>query len=101
VPSSPALGSLLTLRRALSCWTGPGLLCAPAWGEVQLQVASAKTRRRSTRKRTPEEPQRDGLPWPMLREQQALQARWGAAEQAAAAKRAQVLVSQGYGPLIE
>lgn len=37
----------------------------------------------------------------MLREQQALQSRWGAAEQIAAAERAQVLVSQGYGPLLQ
>lgn len=35
----------------------------------------------------------------MLREQQALQARLGAAEQAAATTRAQLLVSQGYGVL--
>jgi hypothetical protein len=36
----------------------------------------------------------------MLREQQALQARWGGTEQAAAAVRARVLVNQGYGPLL-
>ena len=35
----------------------------------------------------------------MLREQQALQIRLGAAEQAAAAIRAQVLVTQGWGAL--
>ena len=35
----------------------------------------------------------------MLREQQALQAHLGAAEQAAAAHRAQALVSQGWGAL--
>ena len=35
----------------------------------------------------------------MLRQQQALQASVGEGEQAAAARRAQVLISQGYGPL--
>jgi len=35
----------------------------------------------------------------MHRQQQALQASVGEAEQAAAARRAQVLISQGYGPL--
>jgi hypothetical protein len=35
----------------------------------------------------------------MLREQQALQVRLGAAEQAAAAHRAQVLIAQGWGAL--
>lgn len=35
----------------------------------------------------------------MLRQQQALQARLGAAEQAAAARRAQVLITKGWGAL--
>lgn len=37
----------------------------------------------------------------MLHEQQALQVRLGGSEQVAATSRAQVLVSQGYGPLLE
>ena len=39
------------------------------------------------------------MPWPMFCRQQALQARLGAAEQAAAAHRAQVLITQGWGAL--
>lgn len=63
------------------------------------RVLQLVARRRAPRRRNPEEPQGDGLPWPMLREQQALQARLGAAEQAAAAHRAQVLIAQGWGAL--
>ena len=62
-------------------------------------VATPKASRRGPRKRNAEEPQGDGLQWPLLREQQALQAHLGAAEQAAAATRAQLLVSRGYGAL--
>ena len=62
-------------------------------------VATPKASRRGPRKRNAEEPQGDGLQWPLLREQQALQAHLGAAEQAAAAHRAQVLVNQGWGAL--
>jgi len=64
-------------------------------------VATPKASRRGPRKRNAEEPQGDGLQWPLLREQQALQAHLGAAEQAAAAHRAQALVSQGWGSLEE
>ena len=63
------------------------------------RVLQLVAKRRAPRKRTPEQPLGDGLPWPMFREQQALQARLGAAEQAAAANRAQVLVEQGWGAL--
>lgn len=70
-------------------------------GRVLLLVASPRSRRRSARTWAPEEPRGDGLPWPMLHEQQALRVRLGGSEQAAAASRAQVLVSQGYGPLLE
>lgn len=56
--------------------------------------------RRTRREPTADEAQGDGLPWPLLREQQALQARWGEAERIAAADRAQVLITQGYGPLL-
>lgn len=56
--------------------------------------------RRTRRKPAADEAQGDGLPWPLLREQQALQARWGEAERIAAADRAQVLITQGYGPLL-
>jgi len=56
--------------------------------------------RRTRRKPAADEAQGDGLLWPLLREQQALQARWGEAEQIAAAERAQVLITQGYGPLL-
>jgi hypothetical protein len=62
-------------------------------------VATPKASRRGPSKRTAEQPQGDGRQWPMLREQQALQAHLGAAEQAAAAHRAQMLVSQGWGAL--
>jgi hypothetical protein len=62
-------------------------------------VATPKASRRGPRKRNAEEPQGDGRQWPMLREQQALQAHLGAAEQAAAAHRAELLVSQGWGAL--
>ena len=61
-------------------------------------VATPRIGRRGPRKRIAEEPQGDGLLWPLLREQQALQAHLGAAEQAAAAHRAELLVSQGWGP---
>jgi hypothetical protein len=56
--------------------------------------------RRTRRKPAADEAQGDDLPWPLLREQQALQAHWGEAERIAAADRAQVLVTQGYGPLL-
>jgi hypothetical protein len=56
--------------------------------------------RRTRRKPAADEAQGDGLLWPLLREQQALQACWGDAERIAAADRAQVLVTQGYGPLL-
>lgn len=41
--------------------------------------------------------QQDGLHWPQLREQQHLTAHLPPAEKAAAAQRAALLVSQGYG----
>jgi hypothetical protein len=56
--------------------------------------------RRTRRKPAADEAQGDGLPWPLLREQQALQVRWGEAERIAASDRAQVLITQGYGPLL-
>lgn len=43
--------------------------------------------------------QQDGLSWPQLREQQRLTAHLPPAEKAAAAQRAALLVSQGYGAL--
>jgi hypothetical protein len=62
-------------------------------------VATPKASRRGLRKRTAEEPQGDGVLWPLLREQQLLRAHLPEADQAAAAARAQLLVSQGYGVL--
>ncbi len=64
-------------------------------GRVLQQVA----RRRAPRRWNPEEPQGDGVSWPMLCRQQALQVRLGATEQAAAAHRAQVLITHGWGAL--
>ena len=58
-------------------------------------VATPKAGRRGLRKRTAEEPQGDGVLWPMLREQQLLRAHLPEAEQAAATERAHVLVNQG------
>lgn len=45
--------------------------------------------------------QQDGLGWPQLREQQRLAAHVPPEERAAAAQRAAVLVSQGYGALAQ
>ncbi|MCX5927341.1 MAG: hypothetical protein NTZ23_08525 [Cyanobium sp. LacPavin_0920_WC12_MAG_63_22] len=55
--------------------------------------------RRGLRKRSAEEPQGDGVLWPLLREQQLLRAHIPEADQQAAEARAQLLVSQGYGAL--
>ena len=78
---------------------GLALFRAASVVRVLQLVATPKASRRGPRKRNAEEPQGDGLQWPLLREQQALQAHLGAAEQAAAAHRAQMLVSQGWGGL--
>lgn len=83
-----------TLNRA-----GLAPLVAGTVGRVLQLVGTPKARRQSTRKRPPVEPQGDGLPWPGLRQQQALLEGLGASEQIAAAQRAQVLISEGYGAL--
>ena len=70
-------------------------------GRVLQLVATPKAGRRGLRKRTAEEPQGDGVLWPLLREQQLLRAYIPEAEQSAAAERAHVLVSQGWGALEE
>ncbi len=87
LPWGPVAGFLL------QAW--PGLPERTSVGRVLQLVA----RRRAPRTRAPDRPLGDGVSWPLLREQQALQARLGEAEQAAAANRAQVLVEQGWGAL--
>lgn len=69
------------------------------WGSCWPLVGTPRARRQSPCRRPPVEPQGDGLPWPGLRQQQALLAGLEAGEQIAAAERAQVLVSQGFGAL--
>jgi hypothetical protein len=64
-------------------------------------VATIRSGRRGPRKRSGEEPQGDGILWPGYSEQLQLRANIPEAEQAAAAERAQVLVSQGWGALEE
>ena len=55
---------------------------------------------RTSRPKRPEKPlQGDGIHWPGIDAQQALQARLGPVEAAAASVRAVVLVEQGWGPL--
>jgi hypothetical protein len=56
-------------------------------------------RRRRGRQKPAEEELADGLPWPMLRQQQALLAQLPEGEAEAAERRAQVLVGQGWGAL--
>ena len=70
-------------------------------GRVLQLVATPKAGRRGLRKRSAEEPQGDGVLWPLLREQQLLSAHITESEQSAAAERAHVLVSQGWGALEE
>jgi hypothetical protein len=64
-------------------------------------VATTRSGRRGPRKPADDEPQGDGLQWPGYREQLRLRAGIPEAEQRAAEQRAQVLVSQGYGALLE
>lgn len=79
---------------------GCQLLGAAPLAEIVLVVAFRRSARRAQQQQPEGMAQGDGLQWPMLRHQQALQARLGQAEQAAAAMRAQVLISQGCGPLM-
>jgi len=79
----------------------PEAAVAPSVGRAPHPMPPRSTAgRRTRRKPAADEAQGDGLLWPLLREQQALQARWGEAERIAAAERAQVLITQGYGPLL-
>jgi hypothetical protein len=80
-------------------WPGPGQLLAGTVGRVLQLVGTARAGRRGPRRKGPVEPQGDGLPWPGLRQQQALLAALEAPEQIAAAERAQVLITQGHGAL--
>jgi len=64
-------------------------------------MSAPRSGRRGPRKRTAEEHQGDGVLWPSYSEQLQLRAQIPQAEQAAAAERAQVLVSQGWGALEE
>lgn len=92
------------LNPAGCCWCSRCSLLAPLkqhhqQGGTVGRVLQLVAKRRAPRRRTPEQPLGDGLPWPMLQEQQALQARLGGAEQVAAVDRAQVLITQGWGAL--
>jgi hypothetical protein len=84
-----------TAGLALACWW------AAAWAEIWSLVPTARSGRRGPRKHAEDQSQGDGVRWPLLREQQQLKAHIPEAEQAAAAERAQVLVSQGWGALEE
>ncbi len=68
-------------------------------GRVLQLVGTPRSGRRGPCRKGPAEAQGDGLPWPGLRQQQALLAGLEAGEQIAAAQRAQVLISEGYGAL--
>jgi hypothetical protein len=96
----------MALWRALLHGSGMHLQCwreaaqAPSVGRALHPMPPRSPAGRDRRKPVADEAQGDGLPWPLLREQQSLQARWGEAERIAAAERAQVLITQGYGPLL-
>lgn len=64
-------------------------------------MATTRAGRRGPRKQPPEQPAGDGLQWPGYREQLRLRAGIPEIEQLAAEQRAQVLVSEGYGALLE
>ena len=70
-------------------------------GRVLQPVATPRSGRRGPRKRFAEEPQGDGILWPSYSEQLQLRAHIPEAEQAAAAERAHVLVTLGWGALEE
>ena len=58
--------------------------------------------RRSRRRKGQEEPdQFNPVQWPLLREQQALQAGMDPAELALAQERCRTLLAHGYGPLMD
>lgn len=97
VPAGPGGGLSAAVGVLLQGWLWPvGRLRV---GRVLLLMARPRSRPRSPRRQAPEKLPGGGPPWPMLRQQQALEASLSQAEQAAAARRAQVLISQGYGPL--
>jgi hypothetical protein len=62
-------------------------------------MANPRSGRRSPRKRSAEEPQGDGILWPLYSEQCKLRAHVPEVEQRAAEQRAQLLVEQGWGAL--
>jgi hypothetical protein len=70
-------------------------------GRAQPPMGAPRSSRRGPRKRSAEEPQGDGVLWPSYSEQLQLRAHVPEAEQAAAAERARVLVSQWWGALEE
>ncbi len=78
---------------------GLALLLVGTVGRVLLLVGTPRAGRRGPRRKGPAEAQGDGLPWPGLRQQQALLEGLEASEQIAAAERAQVLITQGHGAL--
>ncbi len=91
-------GFLLLALRTQGRLAWPRWRPAP-WGSCWPLVGIPRARRQSSRRRPPVEPQGDGLPWPGLRQQQALLEGLEVSEQIAAAERAQVLISEGYGAL--
>lgn len=63
-------------------------------------MAATRGKASTRRQQRPEKPpQGDGIHWPGIEAQRPLQTRLGAAESAAAAERARVLVEHGYGGL--
>ncbi len=89
------------MAMALRMQGWPEAAQAPSVGRAPHPMPPRSTAgRRTRRKPVAAAAQGDGLQWPLLREQQALQAPWGVAERIAAADRVQVLITQGYGPLL-
>jgi hypothetical protein len=68
-------------------------------GRKEAMPRASAPRRRRTRQQPDEKELGDGLPWPMLRRQQALLAHLPDGEAAAASARALLLVEQGWGAL--
>lgn len=65
-------------------------------------MAATRGKASTRRQQRPEKPpQGDGIHWPGIEAQRALQARLGAAESAAAAQRAQRLIEHGHGALAD
>ncbi len=68
-------------------------------GRTEAMPRAPAPRRRRSRQQPDETELGDGLPWPMLRRQQALLSQLPEGEAEAAERRAQVLVEQGWGAL--